>query len=664
MSSERRVALVIGNSNYQYTKILKNPKNDANDISKKLSKLDFDVITALDLKRVEFDEHKFKFEEKVLKADIALFFYAGHGVQIDGKNYLVPIDAQITSSDSLQQYMFHIDNYLRGMSDKASASLVFLDACRDNPFLGTLVRSFEDQYKHQIEIRSGLARMEKVRGTFIAYATGPDEVAIDGSGQNSPFTKALLEYIETPGLSVSDMMIDVRKMVYSDTNGRQEPWDLSSLRSRFYFIEHSQRPEGLKIKNVGDEWEKIKSTDSASILSRFKDFYHGTVQASYAEQRLEDLRLLDETRRHDDEWDAVKNSVDPEKLTNFCKDWPASPHFNRVQEKLRSFDSSNNSLSNTIKFPHFKIGLFDTTYFFVFIFYIFTAWIGVNLFFDNFHKKTFYTQEPIIFLSTAALSFLFWYASINAFAHKSRFSDRLLSLFIYFLLLLGTFIFTTIFWTDMFFDKPINLLIKNLGISGIIKGITADFSYYTFAIIAAPLSLLFLNLYSLASALAKPEQQRPLMPTKEVFHRVTGAINTAISRAPYADLDWVRKHIIYHNEASYFVIPNLYSIDDTNKDEELRALAMNQLAGVLSNLEVIRELREKELAKARKEETRESYFTVEEDEHIRNHGILSKARRTLSFAGWSEKSQKDFELFLINDSEGLTPLLVMLNEAS
>lgn len=159
-------------------------------------------------------------------------------------------------------------------------------------------------------------------------------------------------------------------------------------------------------------------------------------------------------------------------------------------------------------------------------------------------------------------------------------------------------------------------------------------------------------------------QARLHLPNMTVIRQLTAAIETAISRAPGADIEWVRKHLVHHGGTSFFIIPNLYSVAKDNKDEELRALAINQLTGVLDDLELIRVLTPRELRQARREEARESRSRVEENEHIRNHGLLSKGRRMLDIVGWSEEAQRDLEVFHLVDTEGLTPLLTVLNEAS
>ena len=191
-------------------------------------------------------------------------------------------------------------------------------------------------------------------------------------------------------------------------------------------------------------------------------------------------------------------------------------------------------------------------------------------------------------------------------------------------------------------------------------------------------------------------QARLHLLTPQVVQQLTSAIETAVARAPGVDLEWVRRHFIHHGAASYFVIPNLYSVDQANKDEEQRALAMNQLAGVLDDLDLVRGLSTFELRRFGREEMRDSYtdltpFRQERSAeeaaqgppklwtrwfgatgwppkgggpHVRNHGLLSKAQRALDIAGWSAAAQRDVEIFRLVDSEGLTPLLTLLNEAT
>jgi len=302
---ERRLALVIGNSDYRFAKPLENPVNDALSVAEVLSRLGFEVIRALDIKMSEMGDVQEAFEAKLrTKPDIALLYYGGHGLQVKGINYFVPIDSQIEAPAHLSTRAIRFNDILDPMAEEVHANLIFLDACRENPFTRNLSRTLGEGARGSI--RGGLARIEKVAGTFIAYATAPDEVAYDGKAEHSPFTSALLKHIETPGLSVSDMMIDVRNSVLEATKRRQEPWDQSSLRARFYFVPNKPEeppPPGHKpgmppqLSQASKEWEVIQNTTSLAVLARFKERHPESYWCDLADARAEELRSADELRR-------------------------------------------------------------------------------------------------------------------------------------------------------------------------------------------------------------------------------------------------------------------------------------------------------------------------------------------------------------------------------
>ena len=295
---QRRVALVIGNGRYTHASPLENPANDARAMSTVLRNLGFDVETGLDLDLRAMGDVQERFEARLRgKPDVALLFYAGHGLQVKGRNYLVPIDAQIEAQAHLSSRAILFNDLLEPMSEDAGASLIFLDACRDNPFTRNLARTFGEGAR-SAGIRGGLARIEKVAGTFISYATAPDTVAYDGKGDNSPYTGALLRHIESPGLSVADMMIDVRNAVLTETSNKQEPWDQSSLRSRFYFVpeEAAPPPEAPSLSAAAEEWAAIQNTSSLATLALFKERYPDPPWSEYADIRAGELRLADRER--------------------------------------------------------------------------------------------------------------------------------------------------------------------------------------------------------------------------------------------------------------------------------------------------------------------------------------------------------------------------------
>ncbi|MDB5601693.1 MAG: hypothetical protein JWN71_3737 [Xanthobacteraceae bacterium] len=222
-----RVALVIGNGAYMSATKLANPANDAADIAKVLRDIGFDVVEGVDVDRRTMEVKVREFSRKLSDAKVALFFYAGHGMQVAGKNYLVPVDAKLEQAGDLALDTVDVHVVLQQMESQKRINLVFLDACRDNPLARSLAKSFGSSRSGAVG--QGLASIQSAIGTMIAFATQPDNVALDGSGRNSPFTTALLKHIRTPGLDISVMMRRVRTDVLAATGERQVPWDHSSL---------------------------------------------------------------------------------------------------------------------------------------------------------------------------------------------------------------------------------------------------------------------------------------------------------------------------------------------------------------------------------------------------------------------------------------------------
>ena len=231
-SSERRVALVIGNSAYERAAPLRNPRNDADAIAAALAKLGFEVVKGTDLTYRDLRRTARDFAHKLGGADVALLFYAGHGLQVHGRNYLAPVDANLGTEVDLDFETVPLDLILSQMERGARTNLVFLDACRDNPLARNLARSMGTR---SASIGRGLARVDAGVGTLIAFATQPGNVAQDGKTGNSPFTAAMLRHMDAPGLDISVLMRRVRQEVISETDGRQVPWDNSSLTAPFSF---------------------------------------------------------------------------------------------------------------------------------------------------------------------------------------------------------------------------------------------------------------------------------------------------------------------------------------------------------------------------------------------------------------------------------------------
>jgi uncharacterized protein YceK len=225
--SGRRVALVIGNADYKKSP-LQNPTNDARDMVQILRTLKFDVIEVKDGSKGKMVESIDSFQKKLQQAKVGLFYYSGHGMQYQGNNYLIPVQAEISSSADLEQEAVDVRRILGRMEESSTElNIVVLDACRDNPF-STLSRGYKSN--------KGFAVLPRVRGALIAYSTQPDNVAADGTGRNSPYTKHLLKHLKrSPNLSVTDLFNEVGQSVLKETNGQQEPWISASPLPRFCF---------------------------------------------------------------------------------------------------------------------------------------------------------------------------------------------------------------------------------------------------------------------------------------------------------------------------------------------------------------------------------------------------------------------------------------------
>lgn len=224
--SERRLALVIGNGSYMVSP-LRNPVNDATDMASSLKKLGFNVILRTNASKREMGKAIEDFGKQLKGRDIGLFYYAGHGVQVNGMNYLMPVGAKINEETDVEYEAVDAGRVLATMNNaKSSVNIVILDACRDNPY----ARSFRSTTR-------GLAIIAKApSGTIISYSTSPGDVALDGKGRNSPYTSSLIQYMKEPGLSIEQVFKNVRQKLNKETNGRQVPWELSSLQGDFFFV--------------------------------------------------------------------------------------------------------------------------------------------------------------------------------------------------------------------------------------------------------------------------------------------------------------------------------------------------------------------------------------------------------------------------------------------
>ena len=225
--AESRISMVVGCGNYLNHNLLLNPINDAEDISQKLEILKFNSTVLKNPLLINFQDELDTFFKKSRNYQVRLFYFAGHGLQVNGINFLIPVDAELESpNDTLTSCISLNQIVLKLSEDSDCVNIIIIDACRNNPF--------EREWKRNI-LNRGLAAMDAPSGTIIAYATSPGKTASDGKGRNGTYTKHLLKNMDRPDISIGQMFQFVRQGVINETNKRQLPWETTSLLGDFYF---------------------------------------------------------------------------------------------------------------------------------------------------------------------------------------------------------------------------------------------------------------------------------------------------------------------------------------------------------------------------------------------------------------------------------------------
>jgi hypothetical protein len=289
--ADKRVAFVVGNGTYKNVAALPNPAIDAKSMAGVLRNIGFDVVEGTNLTRDKMTERLLEFGKKAQGADVALFFYAGHGIAINGTNYLLPIDADIKSEmDVKLGAAINIDLTLDQTMGDAKVKLVFLDACRDNPFAAKMK---SNSATRSVNVQTGLAEMKSGEGTLIAFATGPGQTALDGQeGTNSPFTRALLANIATPGVEIQQAMTKVRAQVNEETNKGQLPWGHTNLIGTVYL-----NPAAAPVAAAGPA-----SSSSAAPVAVASTSPNSDVEVEF--------------------WRSVRESNKPEELNAYLSNYP------------------------------------------------------------------------------------------------------------------------------------------------------------------------------------------------------------------------------------------------------------------------------------------------------------------------------------------------------
>jgi len=295
-NAERRVALVIGNAGYRTVAELPNPKKDARDIAAALRAAGFtEVVERYDLGLREMQQVLSQFEDKVAGADWGVAYYAGHGIEVDGRNFLVPVDADLKRAGDVEDETVALDRVLARVAAASKLQLVILDACRENPFKRRMAQA--GGVKRAIGER-GLARIEPAHpNVIVAYAARDGEVALDGrAGENSPYAGALMRHLAEPGLELGRLFRKVRVDVLAATGGRQRPFEYGSLTEDLFFKPGAAAdPKPVVVPQLSEAeraWAAVKDTTSIAALEAFRRQY-GAANPVYdrlAEARIEELR--------------------------------------------------------------------------------------------------------------------------------------------------------------------------------------------------------------------------------------------------------------------------------------------------------------------------------------------------------------------------------------
>jgi TPR repeat protein len=337
--AESRVALVIGNGAYRSVPELANPPNDARDVAEALKALGFAVTLGVDLDQDHMERAIGDFALSAAKADVSLFYYGGHGMQVAAQNYLIPVDAQLRTPEDIDKRTIRLDGVFAALSKSNGIHLVFLDACRNNPFKDFALGARAP----------GLARVGDAAGFLITFATQPDNVAYDGAGRNSPFARALLGHVAAPGVDVSSMMIAVRRDVIAATGGAQIPWENSSLTRQFYFAGEAagdSSPEALLWRLAGGERDP-------SLLSIYLERYPDGAHASDVRALIGEIGTGAKSptspapgARADVEdllWRLALSGRESRLLELYLARYPGGPHVHEAQALLASLKDAGSA---------------------------------------------------------------------------------------------------------------------------------------------------------------------------------------------------------------------------------------------------------------------------------------------------------------------------------
>ncbi len=351
-TSQKRVALVIGNGAYTKAKPLPNPSNDAADMAQTLRDLGFEVISGVNQTKRQTETLIREFGTKLAASGgIGLFYYAGHGIQVGGENYIVPVDADIPEEDEVAYSAVPISLVLsKMMTAKNDLNIVILDACRNNPFARSW-RSFRDNSNSD-----GLAKISPPTGTLVLYATEPGKVASDGAGRNGLFTEALLKQIKKPNIEYDQMVKALSADVWQKSNKQQLPWKEGNSLTDFYFAGNQQKTNVItnpipndkpsepiivakdKAAQEKEAWDLVKNSSDADDFRFFLKEFPNEANSEKAKIRLEEIV-----------WNSLKTSNDKAKVQVYLNEFPNGANSATARIKLRQLETTKDENSQNLE---------------------------------------------------------------------------------------------------------------------------------------------------------------------------------------------------------------------------------------------------------------------------------------------------------------------------
>jgi len=290
-ATQTRVALIVGNGAYKGVPVLSNPTNDATAVAGAFLRLGFSVRLVSDATYDDMRRALLEFSQKARDSEMAIVFFAGHGIELGGENWLIPIDAELKSDLDTEQEAISLRSVMLMVSAASKLGVVMLDACRNNPFINKVKRSVATR-----SVSRGLSRVEPMNNVLVAYAAKDGTTASDGSGDHSPFTTALLKHLETAGLDVTFLFRSVRDDVLAATNNEQQPFVYGSLSKEAIYL---KPPPAAATPPAPDQiaWSMLRETTDEAALKRFVAQYPKSPLRSDAEARVATLATANAVRQ-------------------------------------------------------------------------------------------------------------------------------------------------------------------------------------------------------------------------------------------------------------------------------------------------------------------------------------------------------------------------------